>query len=254
MPDMPAASWQKWMIIMKQQRYAVVVLFALLFASGFISIGSYHTTSRKVSEDMDRALALTMQEQRSNVISQDTIRAFNSHLKIARLRGRATLAVDTRARQFKAYAHCSKATIFSLSDQRPAALLWMMTACWMVFVLYRRRQEKPLALATACCASGKEYGGLTYSETEKCFFAADGEQVRLTPMQHQLMEMFFHSPSHLLSKAEICEALWPKKPDASETLYTLVRRLKPIVEQHSQLRIESCRGKSYSLIIKEKEN
>ena len=70
---------------------------------------------------MDRALAITMQEQHSDVINQDTIRIFNSHLQIAALRGKATLAVDTRSSQFKAYAHCSEATIFSLSDQRPTA-------------------------------------------------------------------------------------------------------------------------------------
>jgi DNA-binding SARP family transcriptional activator len=55
------------------------------------------------------------------------------------------------------------------------------------------------------------------------------------------------SPSHLLTKKEICDALWPKKEDASETLYTLIRRLKPIVEQHSNLRITSDRGRAYEL-------
>ena len=68
------------------------------------------------------------------------------------------------------------------------------------------------------------------------------------------MQMFFQSPRHTLAKAEICEALWPKKPDASETLYTLIRRLKPVIEQHSHLKIESDRSKSYRLEIKEIEN
>jgi DNA-binding SARP family transcriptional activator len=62
--------------------------------------------------------------------------------------------------------------------------------------------------------------------------------------------MFFLSPSHSLTKAEICDALWPKKPDASDTLYTLIRRLKPVVEQHSDLKIESDRSKSYHLTTK----
>lgn len=75
--------------------------------------------------------------------------------------------------------------------------------------------------------------------------------MKLTPMQHQLMMMFFQSPSHSLSKAEICEALWPKKPDATDTLYTLIRRLKPIIEQHSDLKIESDRSKSYRLEIRQ---
>ena len=69
-------------------------------------------------------------------------------------------------------------------------------------------------------------------------------------MQQQLMELFFRAPNHTLSKTEICEALWPKKEDADETLYTLIRRLKPIVEQHSNLKIEADRGKAYELKIK----
>lgn len=229
---------------MKQQ-YAVIVLFALVVASSLTSLDSYRSASRRVSEDMDRALAITMQEQQSDVISQDTICTFNSHLQIAALRGKATLAVDTRSRQFKAYAHCSEATIFSLSDQRPAALLWVLTGCWAMFLWYRRHYA-----TAAFLPAGNGFGGLTYSEAEGRFYAVDGNEVPLTPMQHQLMEMFFHSPSHSLSKAEICDALWPKKPDASDTLYTLIRRLKPVIEQHSNLKIESDRSKAYRLTIK----
>ena len=230
-----------------KQRYAVIVLFALIIASSLTSIGSYSSTSRLVNEDMDRALALALEEQQSDVISQDTIRTFNNHLQIAELRGKATLAVDTRGQKFRAYAHCSEATIFSLSDQRPATILWMLTGLWAMLMWYRRPQTAA-AIPLSC---GNTFGGLTYSEEDGCFYAADGCQVQLTPMQHQLMEMFFHSPSHTLSKTEICNALWPKKPDASETLYTLIRRLKPVVEQHSDLRIESDRSKAYRLKMKE---
>lgn len=229
-----------------KQRYAVIVLFALIIASSLTSIGSYSSTSRLVNEDMDRALALALEEQQSDVISQDTIRTFNNHLQIAELRGKATLAVDTRGQKFRAYAHCSEATIFSLSDQRPATILWMLTGLWAMLMWYRRPQTAA-AIPLSC---GNTFGGLTYSEADSRFYAADGQQVQLTPMQHQLMEMFFHSPSHSLTKTEICDALWPKKPDASETLYTLIRRLKPVVEQHSDLRIESDRSKSYNLKIK----
>ena len=101
------------------------------------------------------------------------------------------------------------------------------------------------------CLANVALAALTYSEAEGRFFAADGNVMKLTPMQHQLMTMFFQSPSHSLSKAEICEALWPKKPDASDTLYTLIRRLKPVIEQHSDLKIESDRSKSYRLEIRQ---
>ena len=240
-----------------KQRHAVIVLLALIIASSLTSFSSYSATSRLVSEDMDRALALALEEQQSDVISQDTIRTFNSHLQIAELRGKATLAVDTRGQRFKAYAHCSEATIFSLSDQRPATILWVLTGLWAMFIWYRREESRGQVLDPRLCRRYQttcprdSFGGLMFSKGDGRFYASDGNQVRLTPMQHQLMEMFFQSPSHSLTKTEICEALWPKKPDASETLYTLIRRLKPVVEQHSDLRIESDRNKSYRLKAKQ---
>ena len=95
-----------------------------------------------------------------------------------------------------------------------------------------------------------QYGGLCYAEAEGAFYDVQGQRIKLTPMQQQLMEMFFRSDAHQLTKTEICDALWPKKPDASETLYTLIRRLRPIIEEHSDLKIESDRGKSYGLTIR----
>ena len=64
------------------------------------------------------------------------------------------------------------------------------------------------------------------------------------------MRMFFHADNHQLSKQKICNALWPKKPDASETLYTLIRRLKPIAEEKGNLEIISERGKDYQLRVR----
>ena len=235
---------------MKKHYTAVIVLFALIILSSLTSLDSFRTTRHIVNEDMNRALTITMQEQKSEVISQDTIRIFNNHLQIAALRGKATLAVDAHSKQFKAYAHCSEATIFSLSDQRPAALLWMFTLLWALFTWHRYKTlpQSPLAIV------GHNDGGLIYSELDNRFYTAKGEPVQLTPMQHQLMTMFFQSPAHSLSKGEICATLWPKKPDASETLYTLIKRLKPVVEQHSSLKIESDRSKSYYLTIRQLEN
>ena len=229
-----------------KQNHAATILFALILASMMTSLGSYRMTARAVEADMDRALALTMAEQQDEVISPDTIRTFNSHLQIAALRGKATLAVDARSKQFRAYAHCPGATVLGLTDQRPSAVMWILTVAWAVFCLYgRQRQEIRLSDGLP------NYGGLRYAEPERCFYDDQGQPVRLTPMQQQLMEMFFRSPSHQLSKSEICEALWPKKTDASETLYALVSRLKPIIEQHTNLKIESDRGRAYLLKIKQ---
>ena len=227
-----------------KQKYLVIVLFGLIAVSGATSFSSYRATERLVEHDMNQSLASTLAEQQSDVISADTIRVFNSHLQMEALRGQAMLAVNTKQKGFKCEARCSAATILAISDQRPASVLWSVTLLWAVFCFHRHRRQIPLL------AGMSQYGGLIYAESEGRFYAADGNQVKLTPMQHQLMELFFQSPSHSLTKTEICDALWPKKPDASETLYTLIRRIKPIVEAHSDLMIESDRGKAYALRIR----
>ena len=222
---------------MMKQRFAIVVLFALIIASSMVSLNSYRTTEVLVTEDMNQALARALDEQQSDVISADTIQVFNSHLRMQALRGRAMLAVDTNM-EFSPRPQVSMATILSLSDQRPAMVLWSMALLWGLFCMYRYRRNMTLGL----------YGGLALKEGN--FVDAKGCIVKLTPMQQQLMEMLWQSPSHQLSKTVICDALWPKKEDANETLYTLIRRLKPIIEQHSNLKIEVDRGRSYGLTIK----
>ena len=213
------------------------MFLALTIASGMVSLNNYKTTEVLVTADMNQALAKALEEQQSDVISADTIQVFNSHLQIEGLRGNAVLAVDTK-KGFRPRPQVSTATILSLSDQRPSMILWSMALLWGLFGLYQHRRLSVLGL----------YGGLALQEGR--FVNAKGSEVKLTPMQQQLMEMLWQSPSHQLSKAEICDALWPKKPDASETLYTLIRRLKPIIEEYSDLKIESDRGKSYSLKIR----
>lgn len=220
-----------------KQKYAVVVLFALIIASSMVSLTSYRQTEVQVTEDMNQALAKALEVQQSDVISADTIQVFNSYLQMDALKGQAVLAVDTR-NGFRPQPQVSSATIFSLSDQRPAMLLWSMVLLWSFYCLYLHRQRMALGL----------YGGLSLQDGQ--FTDAQGHVVKLTPMQQQLMELLWHTPSHQVAKAEICDALWPKKPDASDTLYTLIKRLKPIIEQHSNLKIEVDRGKSYCLKLK----
>jgi hypothetical protein len=220
-----------------KQKYAVIILLALISLSAITSFSSYQATERMITEDMKSALTKTLAEQQSDVISTDTIRMFNNFLTIEQLRGNAVLAVTTRQDGLRCEAKCSAATIFSVSDQRPASVLWTIALLWGLYCFWRYRKNEPLIA----------FGGLAYSEVDRSFYNSKGKKVRLTPMQQQLMEMFFRSESHLLTKTEICDTLWPKKDDANDTLYTLIRRLKPIIEEHSELKIESDRGRAYEL-------
>ena len=93
------------------------------------------------------------------------------------------------------------------------------------------------------------YGNLMFSEAENRFYTLSHQTVKLTPMQHALLLMFFQNPRHQLTKQHICEALWPKKPDASDTLYTLIKRIKPVLETEGRLKVTSERGRDYRLEI-----
>lgn len=162
------------------------------------------------------------------------------------------------------YANCSMADVFGLSNQHTPLSLSLLAMLWGCFALYyhRRKTEKfSEELALADCNTSFEtlqdnrkllsFGSLSYCSDEDAFYNKETqESIRFTPMQHQLMQMFLSNIHHQLSKQEICETLWPKKPDASETLYTLIRRIKPIIESHTNLMIETERGKAYRLVEK----
>ena len=138
-------------------------------------------------------------------------------------------------------AGCSRASVLSMSDQRLSLLLFVSALLWAAGCVARRRRvgvAQPLAPA---------FGGLRLSAGGTVFLDTAGEPLRLTPMQHRLLAMFFAAEGHRLSHGEICDALWPKKPDASATLYTLIKRLRAVIGQRSSLRIESDRGQAYRL-------
>lgn len=121
-----------------------------------------------------------------------------------------------------------------------------------IHLFYFRRRTR--TDADTCNGQQQEntitFGNLSLSLQEACFYNERQEKLKLTPMQYTLMEMFYLSSSHLLFKSDICQSLWPGKDNADETLYTLIRRLKPIVEDNSNLRITTDRGRAYGLEIR----
>lgn len=143
----------------------------------------------------------------------------------------------------KGYARLSVASILSMSDQRIPAACMISAFLWaMLSWLYLRKKQEGSEAVTG-------FGGLVYSEVDQRFYTAAHTPIRFTPMQQQLMLLFWNAPSHSLTKEDICAALWPKKEDANDTLYTLICRLKPIVEEHTNLKIVADRGRNYSLEI-----
>ena len=212
-------------------------------------INSYNKTKGLIAQDVNSALEQVLAKMPDNVVTTDTIRCYRNCLTIAELKDTAGIAIRTVRRDGRletklvAEANCSFATTFMMSDQKASGSLLMVGMLWLLGSLwYVRRNRSELIV------QGLSYGGIVYNNDK--FMTQSGEQIHLTPMQHSLLEMFITAETHTLSKQEICDQLWPKKPDANDTLYTLIKRIKPIIEAHSALKIESDRGRSYSLKIK----
>ena len=161
------------------------------------------------------------------------------------------------------------ATVFRISDQRLSLTLGLASLLWALYSLsfYRKKREEELGQCVEAVGINAStlsddsvslesltFGGICFSDADDEFYDSDGKAIHFTPMQLQLMQMFWKAPSHTLSKEVICAELWPKKDDANDTLYTLVRRLKPVLEEHSELMLVADRGKSYSLVVKELMN
>lgn len=212
-------------------------------------INSYNKTKGLIAQDVNSALEQVLAKMPDNVVTTDTIRCYRNCLTIAELKDTAGIAIRTVRRDGRletklvAEANCGFATTFMMSDQKASSSLLMVAMLWLLGSLWYVRRNRPELIV-----QGLSYGGIVYNNDK--FMTQSGEQIHLTPMQHSLLEMFITAETHTLSKQEICDRLWPKKPDANDTLYTLIRRIKPIIEAHSALKIESDRGRSYSLKIK----
>lgn len=268
--------------------HSILVLAVLVVSAVAASVSSYHRMQTDIECDLDRALVITLQERQDQWLTPDTIEDFRSHLRIGFLKetsllcyvvddrrgtGRKSAKDDGRQQMasrtmtlnrhaVRGYANCSFADVFGMSDQRLPFSLALLSVMWAVFMAFRCRRQQAedggggvcMALAAqdssvAVGSAAVVVGELAYLDEEDCFYNRVSRQtVRFTPMQHRLMCMFFSSRLHQLSKQDICASLWPKKPNASETLYTLIRRIKPIAEEN-QLTIESERGMNYRLKV-----
>ena len=237
-------------------------------------------TMRQDSIRAYRSIARTEGEMMTIAVGDETLRrhlrnqqlgemAFITYT-VGRERGRWKVTFDTEAK-------CSAAMIWSLSDQRLPAWFAAMALLSLALSFRDRRQLHPTtnrepsnSLEWPRCEGGRrsqptnearaesqarlgyalQEGGRQSQPITMDSFSA----THLTPMQRQLMEMFVASGSHRLSKHEICDALWPKKDDASETLYALISRLKRELDKTSSFDIISDRGRAYILKRRKSES
>ena len=230
------------------KKLPILIFLLLCLTAMATSCGSYRKAERNIENDLKQALAKTITEKGMETMPQDSIRAYRSiartedemmtiavgdetlrrHLRNPQLGEMAFITYTVRCERggwkvtFDTEAKCSAVMIWSLSDQRLSAWLSVMALLSLALSFRGKRQLQPITMDS-------------FSATH------------LTPMQRQLMEMFVASDSHSLSKHEICNALWPKKDDASETLYALISRLKRELDKTSNYDIISDRGRAYIL-------
>ena len=237
-------------------------------------------TMRQDSIRAYRSIARTEGEMMTIAVGDETLRR---HLRNPQLGEMAFITYTVRCERggwkvtFDTEAKCSAVMIWSLSDQRLSAWLSVMALLSLALSFRGRRQSQPTNEARAESQARLGYalqeGGRRSQPTTnrepssslewpRCEGGRRSQPItmdsfsatHLTPMQRQLMEMFVASGSHRLSKHEICDALWPKKDDASETLYALISRLKRELDKTSSFDIISDRGRAYILKRRKSES
>lgn len=243
---------------------AIVVFFSLMLPSLALGFGNYATTKENIIADVNQALAQTILDKNADHITVDTLRVFRSKLKIDELRETSYLSICTEAPSnvtfcsdtmsykvgderlyIRAYPNCSKAAIFGMSGQKIPSILFLLSLIWGAFSLMYLRTK-----SLDCYSVEPEtitIGTLHFSKSSNRFWNEKRQEIYFTPMQHRLMQMFIAADGHRLSVEEICHTLWPGKEDARDTLYTLVRRIKPVLERACNVKIEAEKGHFYVL-------
>lgn len=141
----------------------------------------------------------------------------------------------------KAYANPSLATVMSHSGGTwPLASFVAGVMMLGLVLMAQRKAMKPQVLATP---AAEVHTNRTLSSP-----AFMPVSLTLTPMQERLMTLFCASPTHTLSREDICAALWPRKDNPEDGLYTFISRMKATLASQSSLRIVNRRGREYMLV------
>ena len=260
---------------MRGLRYLMIVPVLLMLSSIAIGFSNYQETKEEMRQDLTCALRQFVLDESRQLLLLDTLSSlhqdmvltlndvdssFNDQLTILPLKDTSHVSVcllrhdernPFREKAFidsdtllwhsakyksgpvialKAYANPSVCAVLGHSDQRLSLTGIILCLLMLSIIVWRTkvsRSEVEL-IVTSTSSSVRE--------------------IHLTPMQEQLMDMFFSAPSHILSKETICEALWPKKDHPENTLYTFISRLKVALKDQSDMDIVNKRGKEYQLV------
>lgn len=247
---------------------AIIVFFSLMIPSLFLSYGNYTTAKEQIINDVNQALAQTILYKASDRITADTLKVYRSKLQIDQLRETSYLTMcteessnvsfcsDTMSYKYdeerlyvRAYPNCSKAAVFNMSEQTIPGMLFIASLLWGMFSMFYLNHKKSQYPNFQPDNKSIVFGNLTFSDSRSLFYNGNNEEIYFTPMQFAFMKILITSECKKVPVNDICKKLWPGKDNAKETLYTLVHRLKPIVETNSNVKIISDKGGYYSLKI-----
>lgn len=247
---------------------ALIVFFSLMLPSLILSYGNYTTTKVYIIEDVNQALAQTILLKKYDRITADTLKVYRSNLKIERLRETSYLSMctaepskmsfcsdtmsykcGTERLYVRAYPNCSKAAVFCMSEQTVPGVMFLTAILWGLSSVVSFHKKNRKELAAGCDRQTMTLGNLSFSERQSLFFDDSGDSIYFTPMQLAFMKILMTSESKRVPVDEICHQLWPGKDNARESLYTLVRRVKPVVESSSNVRIVAEKGGYYALVV-----
>ncbi|MEG1615828.1 MAG: hypothetical protein RR202_04835 [Bacteroidales bacterium] len=242
-----------------------IIFFLILFLSVLLSWTNYTLKKESIIEDLNQALATTIQSCGHEYITKDTLSRYRSNLKIIPLKECAYISLctdeisktsfcsDTMTYKsgqdrlyIRAYSNCTRSTIFLMSEQKSSLILLFVSLFWgMISTIFYNKNKSSRIITNE--NGFITMGGLTYSKENKTFFNENNDIICFTPMQRQIMIMFLGKHDHRISVDEICDTLWPRKENAKETLYTLVRRLKPVINKYN-VQLLAEKGHFYRLI------
>lgn len=232
-----------------KRRYPMLLMLVFGLTAVWTSIQNYRIAQREISDDLTQALLMTQAERPVDWLSTDTIRQFRSHIMREELREAAVLSFSIGEADDRAVGICSRALDIS-SCVRARGYLYY--SGWQVWRMSDQRLAFFMALMMLACMAWSLEGKQRWNRSlrgKDGATANDVRSLRLTPMQEQLVTLLMSTPERSMSKQDLCQALWPGKPDASETLYTLVRRTKQALEAEGRISIASERGRSYRIEV-----
>lgn len=253
-----------------------MIIFPVLLIVASVVCGyiSFAKAKADMSDDLNQALHLAISENTDVKQMLDSLSSMHDHpmltfgaqhngfadfLRISALRDTAgityTIKSDSEADagiQLSAQGRiCSDTLLLAQMPHSAIEVKAFANPSFLSILKHSNQQWSVISLACGILLLGllfvKQRSAMPNSSPSVLVVQCQEQTLTLTPMQEKLMQMFFDSPTRTLSKEEICSALWPKKDNPDDTLYTFISRMKSSLAKQSSYRIQNRRGREYSL-------